>query len=402
MCACLKYARHRLGTLVILVAAFCPAIAQAVELMDGKLQLHGFVSQGIVFTSNNNFFGKTDDKVGTDFRELGVNFSLRPHPDIQVAAQLLSLKAGESNDGDVRIDYALLDWTAFSGEWGRGGVRLGRVKNPFGFYNKTRDVAFTRPSIILPQSIYFDRTRNLALSSDGVEFYVERYSEQGNWYLNLVSGWPQASDRSTETAFLGRNQSGHFNSDLTHLLQGIYETADGRYRFGLTSVWLESEYDSTPVSGLDGGRVDFEPLIFSAQYNAEKWSLTGEYAFRHSSFDHFSALPRNSFTGLSYYLQGIYRIQPKTELLLRYDVLYTDRDDKYGRAFEERSGRPAFSRYAKDWTLGLKYSVNPNFMLRAEYHRVNGTAWLTPMDNPDPAQQEKRWDMIMLLGSFHF
>lgn len=402
MCVCLKYARHRLRTVVMLVAAFCPAIVQAVELMDGKLQLHGFVSQGIVFTSNNNFFGKTDDKVGTDFREIGVNFSLRPNSDIQVAAQLLSLKAGESSDGDVRIDYALLDWTALSGEWGRGGVRLGRVKNPFGFYNKTRDVAFTRPSIILPQSIYFDRTRNLALSSDGVEFYVERYSEQGNWYLNLVSGWPQASDRSTETAFLGRNQPGHFNSNLTHLLQGIYETADGRYRFGLTSVWLKTEFDSTPVSGLDGGRVDFEPLIFSAQYNAEKWSLTGEYAFRHSSFDHFAALPRNSFTGLSYYLQGIYRIQPKTELLLRYDVLYTDRDDKSGRAFEDRSGRPAFSRYAKDWTLGLKYSVNPNFMLRAEYHRVNGTAWLTPMDNPDPTQQEKRWDMIMLLGSFRF
>jgi hypothetical protein len=42
----------------------------------------------------------------------------------------------------VRLDYGLVDWTALSREEGRGGIRLGRIKTAYGFYNTTRDVPF--------------------------------------------------------------------------------------------------------------------------------------------------------------------------------------------------------------------------------------------------------------------
>ncbi len=54
------------------------------------------------------------------------------------------------------------------------------MKNPLGFYNDTRDVPFTRPSILLPQSIYFDRTRKLAIAADGVHLYGEYRSDYGD------------------------------------------------------------------------------------------------------------------------------------------------------------------------------------------------------------------------------
>jgi hypothetical protein len=58
-------------------------------------------------------------------------------------------------------------------------MRVGRIKTAYGLYNTTRDVPFTRPSIVLPQSIYFERTRNLTVSADGVpRCYVERYGER--------------------------------------------------------------------------------------------------------------------------------------------------------------------------------------------------------------------------------
>jgi hypothetical protein len=40
-------------------------------------------------------------------------------------------------------------------------------------------------------------------------------------------------------------------------------------------------------------------------------------------------------------------------------------------------------------------------MLRAEYHRVEGTSWLSVREN-DLAQTEKDWDMFSLLASFRF
>lgn len=387
------------GLLLMLLAGALPA--RAVDMMDGRLQLHGFLTQGAVFTSDNNFFGESEDG-SLDFREIGVNFSLRPHPDFQLAGQLLSHRAGESDEGEARVDYALVDWTAISGEQGLGGVRLGRVKNPYGFYNKTRDVAFTRPSIILPQSIYFDRTRNVTMASDGMELYLERYGEAGNLSASLVVGWPDVSDKASEVAFLGRERAGNPESDFSQLFQAMYEGAGGRYRLGVTAAWVNISYHPGVNDPLQAGNFDFNPLIFSGQYNAENWSLTAEYALRPSRVSGFGVIPDVVITGESYYLQGTYRLGSKWEALLRYDVLYSDRDDRDGKEFNAATGRPAFFNYAKDWTVGLRYDVTPSFMLRAEYHSVDGTAWLPGLDNPDPSSLERRWDMFMLLGSFRF
>jgi len=41
-------------------------------------------------------------------------------------------------------------------------------------------------------------------------------------------------------------------------------------------------------------------------------------------------------------------------------------------------------------------------MLRAEYHRVDGTGYLPVQDNPNPSALVQRWDMFMLLASFRF
>lgn len=387
--------------LMVLIQLAWVMPAYALDYADGKVQLHGFVSQGIVFTDDNNLFGSSQNG-SLDFHEIGLNLSWRPHPDLQVSGQLLSHRAGESDQGNVRVDYALIDWTALSGESGRGGVRIGRIKNPYGLYNKTRDVAFTRPSILLPQSIYFERTRNLAMASDGAEFYLEHYGEAGNLYLNAAFGWPEAGDKATETAVLGRDRPGKTQSDFDTFLQAMYEGDGGRYRLGVTVDWFNVNYHPKKDPVLKAGHSQLHPVIFTGQYNAENWSLTSEYAIRTISARDYVAVPDTKTIGESYYLQGTYRLQPKLEALLRYDVVYTDRDDRQGKKFAATSGRPAFTRFAKDWTVGLRYDVTPSFMVRAEYHRVDGTNWLPGLDNPDLSTLEQRWNLFMLLGSFRF
>ena len=47
-------------------------------------------------------------------------------------------------------------------------------------------MAFTRPSIFLPQQIYFDQVRNLILSADGLQVLPAAYDEHGTYLLNLA------------------------------------------------------------------------------------------------------------------------------------------------------------------------------------------------------------------------
>jgi len=376
--------------------------AQAMFPVAGDLQVHGFLSQGVVFTSSNNFLGSSHDG-SLDFREAGVNLSWRPHTDWQLSAQALSHRSGELDDGNPRLDYAMLDWTMLSAASGRAGIRLGRVKNHYGLYNTTRDVAFTRPSVLLPQSIYFEAARNLEMSADGLEAYFERYGDSGTWYLRYGAGYGQVEDRAIEAAFLGRNFPGHFESNLLQLVNLSYEGDNGRYVLGLTSVWGSMDYARKTSDPLQEGRGYFHPVIVSAQYNAEKWSLTAEHFLEYLEFRGFGpAFANGSAVAQSYYVQGSYRPAPRWETFLRYDVFYPNRDDRDGKKFAMATGLPEYMGYAKDWTLGLRYDVTTHFMLRAEYHSVNGTAWLSSLENPNPLALERRWDMFMLLGSFHF
>lgn len=403
MCAYSRFARAASGLALLGAFSLLATPVRAIDLLDGDLQVHGFFSLTLVNTSDNNFFGQSDDRISNNFSEVGLNSSWRLTPDVQVSAQLLSHRAGGTDDGGVRLDYGLLDWTAMSSEQGRGGVRLGRVKTAYGLYNKTRDVPFTRPSIILPQSIYFDRTRNLTVSADGAEIYLEHYDEAGSLSASFALGQPQTDTEAATVALVGLNPPGHLDAKLAPDFQAIYEGAGGTYRLGFTALHLDLRYRPGYADRLGSGRFKLTPLIFSAQYNAENWSLTSEYASRRISVKDFGPYFYNGdAVGESYYLQGTYRLAPKWEALLRYDVYYADKNDRDGSDFAAATGLPGFTRYAKDWTVGVRFDVTPQFMLRAEAHRVDGTGFLAVQDNPDPRDLRRYWDNFMLLGSFRF
>jgi len=41
-------------------------------------------------------------------------------------------------------------------------------------------------------------------------------------------------------------------------------------------------------------------------------------------------------------------------------------------------------------------------MIRAEYHNINGTGWLTKADNPDRQNTQRYWDLFALQFSVRF
>ncbi|MBX3615957.1 hypothetical protein [Nitrosomonas sp.] len=379
--------------------------------LPGDLQIHGFVTQAYIATSDNNVFGGSDNGGSFGLTEAGLNASIRPLPRLQLSAQVLSRRAGAGNSGTPRLDYAVLDYRLYSQETNQLGIRVGRIKNPFGFYNETRDVAFTRPSILLPQSIYFDRTRNLGLSSDSVQLYSDTaVFDWGTLSTQFGVSLPIVNDKDTESSLLGGVRPGKLEREVGYIGRGIFETNDKRLRLGVSGIWLNTSYDPNHRLGdpIGPGALRFTPVIFSAQYNAERWTLTSEYAIRPFKYNNNFRVPALNgldFIGESYYFQGEYRFTPKIEGILRYDALFIDRSDRDGSRWAAQN--PArhgleHSRFARDITVGLRWNVTPEFMLRAEFHHVNGTGWLSRLDNPVAKDTEENWNLYGIQASYRF
>ena len=392
--------RARLALAALLLGGTTPAAADS-SMLD-TLQLHGFLSQALVITDRNDFFGPSSSGGGSlKFTEIGANASIRPHQDVLIAAQVLSRRAGgDGSDAKPVLDYGVVDYQMVSNQQRTLGAQVGRFKNPFGFYNQTRDVAFTRPSILLPQSIYFDRTRSLGLAGDGVSIYLEERLPQGILRTQVGAGKAQVGD-DVERALGLEPFPGSLESQSSAIGQIRYEHDGGRIIAALSTASAEAEYSSS-VAALDGGQFNFRPWILSLQYNAEKWSLTGEYAIRKLSLEGFDGFRNFNTTGESWYLQYSRRFLDDWQWFVRYDSLVSDRSDRSGRIFEAQTGRPAHSQYADDVTLGLQWTPVSRLLLAAEYHHIDGTGWLPTQDNPDPTETSRRWNMLLFQLSLRF
>ncbi len=392
-------------TALVLGLGLCRS-APAFEVFEG-FQVHGFLSQGYFLTTNNNLFGSSERGGSLDFTEIGVNASWVPRPNLQLAVQFLSRRVGEASEGEPDLDFGLLDYTALSTAERRVGVRLGRVRLPFGLFNEIRDVAFARSSILLPQSVYLDRSRDFALSGDGAMFYGEQRSPWGNVVLELGPFLPRVADEETEFAFLGNDFPGELDNRWAFIGRLIYETPEQALRLAVTGASVETGYRPRfdPSNDLGPGKDLFEPVVFSAQYNAEHWTLTGEYARRPLKDEGFSS-PFLDFdldiVGESYYIEGLYRLADDWQMVLRYDVLFTNVDDRDGTEAKARFGIPAHTQFSKDWTFGVRYDITPSLMVRAEYHNLYGTFFLFPQDNPDVFATDKKWDLFALLFAYRF
>ncbi len=398
----------RLGRAVAgagLVLALCTRVpvAMAVDWGD-DFQVHGFATQGFVETTDNRFFGDSDDG-SFNFTELGINVSYRATPSLLLAGQLLSRSAGDMYDGSPTVDFAVADWTVSSDQESGYGIKLGRIKNPLGFYNETRDVAFTRPSIFLPQVIYFDAVRNLLLSSDGAHVYGRYSTDFGTWSFDVGAGITRL-DENVEFTFLGNDFNGELEPrGLSPVARIAFETPDAAWRFALSGASTTMKFDNEPGDPIGGGEVDILYGVASAQYTAERWSLTAEYMQQPVEYDGFGPLlDGRDRTIEGYYLQGSYMLRNDLELIARYSAGFGDRTDRDGSESSAATFGtiPRHVFYQKDWMLGLRWDVTPSFMLRAEYQWNDGTGTLSRRENPSLSTTVRNWEMFSLLGSYRF
>jgi hypothetical protein len=371
-----------------------------------QLQLHGFASQAVVHTSDNRWFGDSPN-TAFDFTEVGLNGSLLANPRLLFAAQVLYRRAGEMYENDFSLDYGLVDITPFSSAAGRAGLRFGRIKNPLGIYNETRDVPFTHPGIFLPQVVYFDRVRNLVLSTDGAMFYGESYSRYGTFSATFGGGLAVLDD-NVEWAYFSNDYAGDIeNNGISWLASLWYKDTSERLKFGLSGILLSIEFDpqTTSLPTLDPGHTDIDFWIASAQYSGEKWTLTGEYAWEPIHWrDYGSLFPDREITYEGWYLQGTYLLFPEVQLMLRYEEGYADKDDRDGSKFSASTGGllPANLNFSKILSTGIRWDINRHWMVRAEYSYNDGTFILSSRENPNLADRASYWNLFSIQVAFRF
>ena len=376
------------------------------------LTLHGFFTQNAIHTSENEMYGHSKNSVSTDFTEAGLNVYYSPFEKLSFAFQVIYRNAGEVDNDKVGLDYGFIDYKIDEYESGQYGFRLGRLKNPLGLYNETRDVAFTTPSIILPQGIYYDRSRSLLRASDGAQFYFEHRYDSDDLSIKLNYGKARNDTDELLKAVIPyptssipiypRGDLEASSSSPSLLGQIIYERNAGEMIYSFSFADASLEYDPKANDVFTAGTTDFQLYILSAQYNGEKFSLTGEYLLQKNDFKDFGPFySDNNPTSESWYIQGGYRFKPNWQVYARYDEHYLNKDDRSGKG-NDAIGTPRHITFSKDIMLGIRWDINPSIMVRAEYHNLNGTSWLTSGDNPDRSETKRYWDMFALQLSLRF
>lgn len=388
------------SSLLLLLMFYSTLLYADMSEVWNSTKIAGFASQGYTRTSDNNFYGNSEKKSGSfSLRELGLNVSSNLSRSVFSSAQVLARNTGQNEDDGITLDYALIDYSRPISSEQTYGIRIGRIKNPTGFYNETRDVSFTRSGVILPQSIYFDRTRDLSLSADGFHIYGESHQRAYTAEITIGVGKPRTEKKSITTSLLGPSAIGMLDSDVSYLWNVLFNK--NAYTLTYSGAFLQLDYKENS----NEGKVRFLLNVLSFQYDAEHWAVTAEYTDRRFYFKNLGAFfPFEELNGESYYLQVTSIITPSLNFFLRYDVLYQNREDRSGAKIEllTRGATPAHTQFAKDWTVGLRWDINRLWMFRLEHHWVNGTAWLPNQNNPDSALTKKDWRILAGIVSFRF
>lgn len=391
---------RQLSSLAAAVAAIC--FASAASAID--YQIHGYAAQGFVLSDDNNFFGESTDG-SFDYYEAGINAAVQVSPNLLFAAQGAIRDAGITDDGTARIDYALADYRLMADATMQAGVRAGKVKNALGFYNDTRDVVFTRPSILLP-AVYGDNQnqRSLIFTAPGAQVYGGAITGQHEWSFTGTLNAERDVRKTDERLLITLSVPYDLRIGDSWNVQIMDSIDGGKWQFAYSHFAGEFRMTTAPDLGLVG-RFDVDLDVFSARYNAERLTITAEYVLVGNdnvvSLGGMTLL-HTDITADSGYLQAEYRLNQQWTLMTRMDSFFRDRNDRSGREFAAANpGADRRSQVSHDFTIGVNWRPDEHWGVWVEHHWINGTATLQALENPPPVP-DQRWSMFMLMAGYKF
>ena len=374
-----------------------------------RVQIHGFASEGAFLSTANDYLGSAS-RASLELFEGGINFSTEVADRLRAGIQLFARDVGALRDAAPRLDWGYLDfhWRPWL------GLRAGVIRMPFGLYNEYVDIDAARLSILLPESVYPVRDRDVLLSHTGFSIYGSR--ELG------------AGGELEYQAWLGALT---IEREALDLVGATLESAQSKYVTGAQVFW------HPPLDGLRVGatllrtsidfRVSLAPetvgalimaglvapdfdgklvvsqrpdtlVVGSAEYARGDWLLAAEYSrwFKRQRTTLPALLPTFEEDGERFYAMATTRLAPRLETGGYYSVYHVDAGDRGGH--DPRFTEP-FHAFQRDLAATLRFDVNDHWLWKLEGHFMDGTASLPQLANPDPARY---WGLFLLRTTVTF
>jgi len=380
------------------------------EDMKRFIEIHGFISQGFLQTTGNNYLVEDSKDGSFQFNEMGLNFSSKVADKLRLGMQLFSRDLGSLDNNKIALDWAYADY-----RWQDWlGLRLGKMKSPFGMYNETRDIDMLRNPIFLPQSIYSEGMRDSFSSVTGVGFYgtipldffgeLSYQAQYGYIDIDNDSGVAQYFDST------GLNNAHDIECPRMTVAELEWQTPLEGLRFSATGRWTNLEYDGITTNNFAYGpglplNIDLDNMqiyTVSGEYVRGPWTFNSEIvAYRSEMPVRLDRIPVDTdndgepdtttsallsdsmYDMMGYYWGGAYRFTKWFELGSYYSI-YVD----------EMNNR------VKDLALTGRFDITDHWIFKLEGHYFQGgeIAYFTM----NPNGLEDYWFLFAAKMTFSF
>jgi hypothetical protein len=377
---------RRILDVAFLCVCFCPnqiiLQAQELKLFERTVQVHGFVSQGFVYTTDNNWLTMNTSQGSAAFTDFGLNLSTQLTDKLRVGAQGYDRNLGQLGQYHPSLDWAFADYRFKS--W--FGVRAGKVKTTLGLYNDTQDLDFLRVFALLPQSVYPIDLRDANIAHLGGDFYgnislKHRFGDlsytayAGHSVDSIYSGYTYLA---TQYGVTYRNSRAlkyggdlRWNTPLRGLLIGASRINEDT-KATSTSI-NPSNPAAGPVSYVAVSKADLTNQFYG-EYMAGKLRVDSEYRrFLHDGFAFGGALETISDVR-GWYLSGVYRVMKRLAVGSYYShySITSVSGGPLGAVLPNQTDTSLPANHIYDKVVTVRVDLNKFWNVKLEGHFMNG------------------------------
>lgn len=350
--------------------------SSAQSLDDLNIQIHGYATQGFLYTTQNNIFTTNSSNGSPAWTEAVVNVGAQPNPKLRVGVQGRYFLLGNFGNA-LTLDWAAADYKSDD----RFGVRVGKVKTPSGLFNETQDIDPSYMWSLLPQSIYPITSRNSNLAHYGGVVYgtlplqklgkLEYRGWGGERDIAANDGyWVSFAEEgivfNTGYNFVTLGGALHWRTPVRGLMLGSSMSRSNQSHANFTDTYVVPAGPSKGVTITTPGQMVLSNLnvpSFFGQYERNRFMFAAEYQRVPGSLQLIGLSPvPTAIDTRGWYAMSSYKATSKLST-----GVYVSQQVNHQSALG-----PA--RYSKDWALSGRYDFNEFLYAKAEQHFIDGTS----------------------------
>lgn len=398
-----------------LALAFGIPVATAQSLEDLNIQIHGYATQGFLYSTQNNLFTTSSSDGSPAWTEAVVNVTAQPIPKLRVGVQARYFLLGNFGNA-ITLDWAAADYK----ENDHLGVRFGKVKTPSGLFNEIQDIDPSYMWCVLPQGIYPISSRNSTLSHIGGVVYGSFNRSRRLGTLEYRGFGGERVLASDDGYFVNMRESGidypngmtgvmygaalHWKTPFDGLMIGASDFKDTKWTYALTDTASVTVPGVGTIPGPFNGTNIMQPLNvpeYFARYEKNKIMVAGE--FGRLPYNVASDIVVPTLVQYGYpYLQTTTRSDQRSWYGM---ATYKVSDKLTAGVYQSQSVNHEIplgpARYSKDWAISGRYDFDQYLYAKAEQHFIDGTELGYDANlNPNGLKPDTRLTILKLGVSF--